>query len=70
MASRNDITGDALISKRNNDNYRDNYDKVEKGLPIDCKSVGFDVYKCDACNIKVSTSNGRCPCCGKDLVQK
>lgn len=28
MATRNDITGDALVSKRNNDNYRDNFDRI------------------------------------------
>lgn len=28
MASRNEITGDALVSKKNNDNYRDNYDRI------------------------------------------
>ena len=28
MASHNDITGDALVSKRSNDNYRDNYDRI------------------------------------------
>jgi len=28
MASHNEITGDALVSKRNNDNYRDNYDRI------------------------------------------
>jgi hypothetical protein len=28
VATRSDITGDALISKKNNDNYRNNYDLV------------------------------------------
>ena len=28
MPSHNDITGDALVSKRNNDNYRNNYDAI------------------------------------------
>ena len=28
MASHNEITGDALVSKLNNDNYRDNYDRI------------------------------------------
>lgn len=70
MASRNEITGDALVSRRTNDNYRDNYDRVEKGVALSGSEVRFDTYKCDSCNIKVSTSNGCCPCCGKDLVQK
>lgn len=28
MASRNDITGDALISKVNSDSFRDNFDRI------------------------------------------
>ena len=28
MATHNDITGDALITKANNDNYRNNYDAI------------------------------------------
>jgi hypothetical protein len=28
MASHNEITGDALVSKRSNDNYRNNYDAI------------------------------------------
>ena len=28
MATHNDITGDALVSKLNNDNYRDNFDRI------------------------------------------
>ncbi len=28
MATKNDITGDALISKTNTDAYRDNYDRI------------------------------------------
>ena len=28
MASHNEITGDALVSKKTNDNYRDNYDRI------------------------------------------
>lgn len=28
MATHNDITGDALISRTSNNNYRDNYDKI------------------------------------------
>ena len=28
MATRNDITGDALVSKRSNENYRNNYDLI------------------------------------------
>ena len=28
MASHNEITGDALVSKKTNDNYRNNYDRI------------------------------------------
>lgn len=28
MATRNDVTGDALVSRYNNDQFRDNYDKI------------------------------------------
>lgn len=28
MATKNDITGDALITKVSNDNYRNNYDLI------------------------------------------
>lgn len=28
MATKNDITGDSLISKTNTDAYRDNYDRI------------------------------------------
>lgn len=28
MATHNPITGDALVSKRNNENYRNNYDRI------------------------------------------
>jgi hypothetical protein len=28
MATHNDITGDALVSKLNNDNFRNNFDRI------------------------------------------
>lgn len=28
MTTHNEITGDALVSRRSNDNYRDNYDRI------------------------------------------
>ena len=68
MASHNPVTGDALISRVINKNYSDNYDKVDLKAKIEYKV--FVTYACSTCNIKVSTSNGLCPCCGKDLVQK
>ena len=34
MATKNDITGDSISSKKTSDEYRDNYDKIfkKKGL--------------------------------------
>jgi len=33
MTSYNDITGDALTSKSNTENFRDNYDRIFKSKP-------------------------------------
>ena len=41
MASHNPITGDALVSKRSNENYRDNYDKIFGKKTVDKKETGF-----------------------------
>lgn len=68
MAAHNDITGHALVSRVINKNYADNYDKVDTKAWAEDKV--FTVYDCADCHIKVSTSNGLCPCCGKDLVQE
>lgn len=66
MATHNEITGDALVSRVINKNYSENYDKVD--LKTKYEEKVFVTYKCSDCNIKVSTSNGCCPCCGKDLT--
>lgn len=36
MATTNEITGDKLITKSTNDNYRDNYDRIfgKKSSPV------------------------------------
>jgi len=38
MASHNDVTGDALVSKLNNDNFRNNFDRIfrnkEESSPV------------------------------------
>lgn len=39
MTSKNDITGDNLVSKTSNPNFRDNYDKVFKKRP-ECPRCG------------------------------
>lgn len=66
MATHNDITGDALVSRVITRKYADNYDKVDKTIKAEDKV--FSVYDCADCHIKVSTSNGCCPCCGNVLV--
>ena len=38
--STNDITGDSLVSKKNTDNYRDNYDLIFRQQPA--KSILTD----------------------------
>ena len=65
MAAINDITGDAIRS-RDSTKYAENYDKIEK-MEEEAPKV-FQVLKCPYCHIKVSTSNGKCPCCFRDLV--
>ena len=91
MATHNDITGDALISRVSTQAYKDNFDRIGEttmattldsltlvesraGLdryvqkpsePVESK---FKIYHCDSCHVKVSTSNGKCPGCGKDLA--
>ena len=61
MATRNDITGDALVNipKRGPREGRKSEFKIE--MPV------FEVFDCKRCHIKVSTSNKKCPCCGEDL---
>ena len=61
MATRNDITGDALINtpKRGPREGQKREFKIE--MPV------FEVMYCDSCFIKVSTSNGKCPKCEKVL---
>jgi len=34
MTSYNDITGDALTSKSNTENFRENYDRIFKTKPV------------------------------------
>lgn len=55
--------------------HRDNYINIPKYSPEPKppRQLGYDmpefkIYQCDTCHIKVSTSNGCCPCCGKTLA--
>jgi rubrerythrin len=66
MASHNDITGDALVSKPINRKYAENYGKLQKDTT---PNTVFKVYQCSNCYIKVSTSNGKCPLCGNSLAE-
>ena len=64
MATHNDITGDALISRTISRKYAENFDKI-KNAPEETRRV--EILYCDACNIKVSTFNSCCPRCDKLL---
>lgn len=60
MATRNDITGDALVNI------------PKRGPQAGTKRViteekVFEVKHCENCHIKISTSNNKCPLCGREL---
>ena len=55
MATRNDITGDALIS-RTSGAYRNNYDMIKEAQE---EAKVFRIHECSNCHIKVSTSNSK-----------
>ena len=60
MATRNDITGDAIVNiPKRSPNIQKRQTYVEEKV--------FEVFDCKRCHIKVSTSNKKCPCCGEDL---
>ena len=62
MASTNDVTGDSLISRAGNENYRDNYDRIfgkkngklpEQKTTGDCEEVAMSELrrsKRDSCS--------------------
>lgn len=64
MATRNDITGDRLI----NTPKISPTGAVQEPRAFSFPSPEFKIYRCDTCNVKVSTSNDCCPCCGKKLT--
>ena len=43
--STNDITGDSLVSKKNTDNYRDNYDLIFRQQPIKSNLTDADSFE-------------------------
>lgn len=61
MATCNDITGDTLINtpKRGPREGQKREFRIE--MPV------FEVFYCDVCLVKISTSNGKCPKCEKEL---
>ena len=50
--AKNDITGDTLVSKKNTDKFRDNYDRIF-GKPV------FEKKKCESCGQGVLIHDGR-----------
>ena len=70
MTSHNDITGDALVSKRNNDNYRNNYDRIfgkkkendnagqDQMAPVDGDSVSVSAVLGTGCTGEVGGLRG------------
>ena len=59
MTTYNDVTGDRLI----------NIPKKSPSVTVKhvVEETIFEVFNCKRCHIKVSTSNGHCPCCGEEL---
>ena len=43
--STNDITGDSLVSKKNTDNYRDNYDLIFRQQPTKSNLTDADSFE-------------------------
>lgn len=54
MATHNDITGDALVSRQANENYRNNYDRIF-GKKKESKDVGANA---DGHAVSVSSVSG------------
>ena len=54
MATHNDITGDALVSRQANENYRNNYDRIF-GKKKENKDVGTNA---DGHAVSVSSVSG------------
>lgn len=61
MASYNDVTGDRLI----NTPKRGPREGQKRAFVLD--TPAFEVKHCENCHIKISTSNNKCPLCGREL---
>ena len=58
MAAHNDITGDALVSRQANENYRSNYDRIF-GKKKENKDVGDNQLEAaDGSAVSVSSVSG------------
>ena len=58
MAAHNEITGDALVSRLANENYRNNYDRIF-GKKKENKDVGEDqLATTDGTSVSVSVVSG------------
>lgn len=58
MAAHNDITGDALVSRQANENYRSNYDRIF-GKKKENKDVGGDqLAATNGTSVSVSVVSG------------
>lgn len=69
MATHNDITGDALVSRLANENYRNNYDRIF-GKKKENKDVGTDqVAAADWHSVSVSVVSSAAECTGVHPVE-
>lgn len=60
MPTYNDVTGDRLINTpKRGPQEGHKREIVEEKV--------FEIFDCKRCHIKVSTSNGHCPCCDEEL---
>jgi len=62
MASHNDITGDALVSRQANENYRNNYDRIF-GKKKESKDVGT-IANGTAVSVSTVSGTGSTGACG------
>ena len=46
--------------------YRDKFDAIVNTVAEEKQKIFVTSY-CDSCHIKISTHNGKCPCCGKEV---
>lgn len=65
MVARNDITGDAIQS-RDSKEFAEKFDAIDWESPVDAKKP-LEIGYCEWCHIRVSTFNGKCPCCQRSL---